>query len=58
MTLSLSEKDRALLEGELGPANRMAMSILVKMARMRNARDMIDITRDIIAAAEAKQGIK
>ena len=45
MTLALSEKDRAFLGGELGPAAKMAMSILVKMARIQSAREMIDITR-------------
>lgn len=45
MTLALSEKDRAFLGGEVGPAAKMAMSILVKMARVQSAREMIDITR-------------
>jgi predicted aconitase len=46
----LSEKDRALLEGDLGPAARMAMSILVRMAEVVGAREMLDITRAHIDA--------
>lgn len=45
MTLSLSPKDRSLLEGELGPAAKMAMSILVRMGEIEGAREMIDITQ-------------
>ena len=48
--IHLSERDRALLEGELGPAARMAMSILVRMADVVGAREMLDITRAHIDA--------
>ncbi len=42
--MHLSEKDRALLEGESGPAARLAMSILVRMADVVGASEMLDIT--------------
>ncbi len=48
--LQLSPGDQALLSGELGPASRMAMSILVRMAEVVRAREMIDITRAHIDA--------
>ncbi|MGH9390726.1 MAG: aconitase X, partial [Vicinamibacteria bacterium] len=46
----LSEKDQALLGGDLGPAGRMAMSILVRMAGVVGAQEMLDITRAHIDA--------
>jgi predicted aconitase len=48
--MRLSEKDQALLAGELGLAARMAASILVRMAEVVGAREMIDITRAHIDA--------
>jgi predicted aconitase len=48
--LVLSEKDRALLSGELGPAARISMSILVRMARVYRAKAMLDISRAHIDA--------
>ena len=44
MTLAFSERDRALLEGELGPACAMAMRILVRMARIQGASSFLDVT--------------
>ena len=44
MTLSLNEKDRAMLRGDHGPATKMAMSILVRMAEVANAKELLDIT--------------
>lgn len=44
MTLTLSSEDRAQLAGERGPANRMAMSILVRMAEISGAQTLMDIT--------------
>jgi len=44
MSLELTEKDKALLAGELGPAAKMAMSILVRMADVYCAERMLDIT--------------
>ena len=44
MTLQLTEKDREMLRGDHGAATKMAMSILVRMAEIANASDLIDIT--------------
>lgn len=44
MTLTLSSEDWAQLAGERGPANRMAMSILVRMAEISGAQTLMDIT--------------
>lgn len=48
--MRFTEKDRALLEGELGPAARTAMSIVVRMAAVYGASEMLDITRAHIDA--------
>ncbi len=48
--MRLSGRDQALLAGELGPAARMAASILVRMAEVVGAREMLDITRAHIDA--------
>lgn len=44
MTLVLTEKDRAMLRGDHGPAAKMAMSILVRMAEVSGAKGLLDIT--------------
>ena len=44
MTLTLSDKDREMLRGDHGAATKMAMSILVRMAEVANAEELIDIT--------------
>ena len=44
MSLELSERDEALLAGELSRAAKMAMSILVRMADVCRAERMLDIT--------------
>jgi len=44
MTLSLNDKDLAMLHGDYGPATKMAMSILVRMAEVANAKELLDIT--------------
>jgi len=44
MTLKLSGYDRALLAGERGPAARLAMSIVVRMAEVCDATELMDIT--------------
>lgn len=44
MTLALSERDTALLNGEHGPAAQMAMRILTTMAEVQQAPRLIDIT--------------
>ena len=43
MTVRLSDKDRALLAGDHGPAARFAMSILVRMAEVEGAEEMLDV---------------
>ncbi len=45
MPLSLSEYDRACLAGDLGPACQFAMSILVRMAEIYEADELLDISR-------------
>ncbi len=45
MPLRLTDRDRALLDGDHGPAARMAMSILVRMAEVYGAGEMMDITQ-------------
>ncbi len=44
MTLTLSASDRAMLRGDAGPAAQMAMSIVVRMAEVFDARELMDIT--------------
>lgn len=44
MTLTLTPKDRAMLDGEHGPATKMAMSILVRMAEVAGADELLDIS--------------
>ncbi len=45
MTLRLSAEDRSRLAGERGPAARLAMSILVRMAEVQQAAEMLDVTQ-------------
>ena len=42
--MHLTDQDRALLNGEAGPAARLAMSILVQMAEVVGAERLMDIT--------------
>src|SRR5215204_380578 len=44
MTLSLNDKDLAMLRGDHGSAAKMAMSILVRMAEVADAKALLDIT--------------
>ena len=44
MTLLLSDKDREMLSGKYGAATKMAMSILVRMAEVSDAKELLDIT--------------
>jgi cis-L-3-hydroxyproline dehydratase len=44
MSLSLTDKDQEMLRGDHGAATKMAMSILVRMAEVSDASDLIDIT--------------
>ncbi|KXK14091.1 MAG: hypothetical protein UZ14_CFX002001311 [Chloroflexi bacterium OLB14] len=43
MTLSLTTKDQAMLQGDFGPATQMAMKILVRMAEVSGATELLDI---------------
>jgi predicted aconitase len=42
--LVLTDADRALLAGERGPGSQMAMRIIVRMAEVYNAGELLDIT--------------
>ena len=44
MTLKLSNKDLEMLHGDYGPAARMAMSIVARMAEVAGAGELLDIT--------------
>jgi hypothetical protein len=44
MTLSLTDSDLNKLYGDQGPATQMAMSILVQMAEIFDAAELMDIT--------------
>lgn len=44
MTLTLTDKDRAMLHGDEGAAAKMAMSIIVRMAEVSGAKELLDIT--------------
>src|SRR5262245_41471722 len=43
--MDLRDRDRAMLEGAHGPAAQLAMSILVRMADVYGARELMDITQ-------------
>src|SRR5579864_1699099 len=49
--MNLSAHDRALLAGEHGPAARMAMSIIVRMAEIQGARELLSISQAHIDSA-------
>ena len=44
-TLNLTKNDRAMLGGQAGPAPQMAMSIVVRMADVYGASELLDITQ-------------
>ena len=44
MTLALTDKDRAMLRGDEGAAAKMAMNIIVRMAEVSGAKELLDIT--------------
>lgn len=44
MTLYLTIKDQEMLKGKYGPATKMAMSILVRMAEVSGAKELLDIS--------------
>ncbi|NJN79792.1 MAG: DUF521 domain-containing protein [Anaerolineales bacterium] len=43
MSLSLTKKDLEMLHGDFGSATQMAMKILVRMAEISDAKELIDI---------------
>lgn len=43
MTLLLTQKDKAMLNGEFGKATQMAMKILSRMAEISGAKELLDI---------------
>jgi len=45
MSMALSKKDKQMLDGEHGEASRLAMSILVRMAEVYGATEMMDVTQ-------------
>ncbi len=51
MSVILTDRDRALLAGEHGPAARMAMSIMVRMADVHEVESLMDITAAHIDSA-------
>ncbi|MGD8405227.1 MAG: aconitase X catalytic domain-containing protein [Anaerolineales bacterium] len=44
MSLKLSPRDQEMLDGKHGPAATMAMSIVVRMAAVANAQELLDIS--------------
>jgi cis-L-3-hydroxyproline dehydratase len=44
MTISLTTRDHEMLRGEHGPATKMAMSILVRMAEVSGAKELLSIS--------------
>jgi predicted aconitase len=44
MTVSLTDRDQAMLDGAHGPASQMALSIVVRMAEVYGAGELMDIT--------------
>jgi predicted aconitase len=42
--LTLSARDQCMLSGDYGPAAKMAMSIVVRMAEVSDAKELLDIT--------------
>ena len=45
MSVALSDKDRQIMDGKRGEAARLAMSILVRMAEVCGATEMMDVTQ-------------
>jgi predicted aconitase len=44
MRLTLSPRDQEMLRGDHGPATKMAMSILTRMAQVAGAKELLDIS--------------
>ena len=49
--LELSDRDRAMLDGDCGPAPQLAMSIVVRMADVYGAAELMDISQAHIDSA-------
>src|SRR5499426_4581677 len=45
LMLTLSERDRAMLAGDRGPAAQLAMSIVVRMAAVYGASELMDVSQ-------------
>jgi len=45
MSITLSDKDKLMMDGKLGEAARLAMSIMVRMAQVYEATEMMDVTQ-------------
>jgi len=45
MTIALSETDKLMLDGRSGPACRMAISIIVRMAEVYGADELMDVSQ-------------
>ncbi|MFC1718845.1 aconitase X [Candidatus Poribacteria bacterium] len=45
MSVTLSDEDRQMMDGKRGEAARLAMSILVRMAEVYGAAEMMDVTQ-------------
>ncbi|MEM7343509.1 MAG: aconitase X catalytic domain-containing protein [Chloroflexota bacterium] len=45
MTLNLSTRDQEMLAGKQGPGVKMAMSIIVRMAKFQGVTELLDITQ-------------
>jgi cis-L-3-hydroxyproline dehydratase len=51
MALALTERDRAMLNGDEGPATQLAMQILVRMAEVYRAGHLMDVSQAHIDSA-------
>ena len=45
MSIILSDKDKLMIDGKLGEAARLSMSIMVRMAHVHEATEMMDVTQ-------------
>ncbi len=50
MAVRLSDRDKRMLDGDIGPAARLAMSVMVRMAEVYGAEELMDITQAHIDA--------
>ena len=58
MSVKLSEKDQQMLAGRHGEASKLAMSILVRMAEVCGAEEMMDVTQAHIDALKVDAQIQ